>query len=89
MCDVAFTNSTSVICQNPKVTAINSCIEVDLSGQVCADSIGERIYSGNYIHIVISRCGPFGGQVGSSNQFLYYVDFTGQVCADSYGERTY
>lgn len=51
MCDVSFTNSTAVICQNPKVTAINSCIEVDLGGQVCADSIGERIYSG------------FGGQI--------------------------
>jgi acyl-CoA hydrolase len=46
MCDVAFTNNTAVICQNPKVTAINSCIEVDLTGQVCADSIGEVIYSG-------------------------------------------
>ena len=46
MCDVAFTNSTAVICQNPKVTAINSCIEVDLTGQICSDSIGTRIYSG-------------------------------------------
>jgi len=46
MCDVAFTNNVSVISQNPKVTAINSCIEVDLTGQVCADSIGTRMYSG-------------------------------------------
>ena len=46
MCDVAFSNNTAVICQNPKVTAINSCIEVDLTGQICADSIGTRIYSG-------------------------------------------
>lgn len=44
--DCAYTNSTQVIRQNPKVTAINSAIEVDLTGQVCADSIGERIYSG-------------------------------------------
>jgi acyl-CoA hydrolase len=44
--DCAYTNSTYVIKQNPKVTAINSAIEVDLTGQVCADSIGERIYSG-------------------------------------------
>ncbi|XP_060583073.1 4-hydroxybutyrate coenzyme A transferase-like [Ruditapes philippinarum] len=51
MCDVAFTNNSAVICQNPKVTAINSCIEVDLTGQICADSIGTRIYSG------------FGGQI--------------------------
>ncbi len=44
--DCSYTNSTQVIRQNPKVTAINSAIEVDLTGQVCADSIGNRIYSG-------------------------------------------
>lgn len=32
--------------KNPKVVAINSAIEIDLTGQVCADSIGSRIYSG-------------------------------------------
>lgn len=46
MCDVAWVNNTGVIAQNPKVTAINSAIEVDLFGQVCADSIGSRQYSG-------------------------------------------
>ena len=40
------TNSTALIQKNPKVCAINSALEVDLSGQVCADSIGHRIYSG-------------------------------------------
>lgn len=40
------TNDTSLIRQNPKVVAINSALEVDLSGQVCADSMGHRIYSG-------------------------------------------
>lgn len=44
--DVAYTNDTSVIRQNPKVTAINSAIEVDLTGQVNADTIGMRQYSG-------------------------------------------
>ncbi len=44
--DAAFTNDTAVIRQNPKVTAINSAIEVDLTGQVCADSIGPMQYSG-------------------------------------------
>lgn len=44
--DAAYTNDASVIKQNPKVTAINSAIEVDMTGQVCADSIGTRIYSG-------------------------------------------
>jgi acyl-CoA hydrolase len=40
------TNDTAIIRQNPKVVAINSAIEVDLTGQVCADSIGHRIFSG-------------------------------------------
>ena len=44
--DCAYTNSAHVIAQNQKVTAINSAIEIDLTGQVCADSIGSRIYSG-------------------------------------------
>jgi len=44
--DVQYVNDTSVIRQNPKVTAINSAIEIDLTGQVCADSIGTKIYSG-------------------------------------------
>jgi hypothetical protein len=40
------TNDTALIAMNPRVTAINSAIEVDLSGQVCADSMGAQIYSG-------------------------------------------
>jgi acyl-CoA hydrolase len=40
------TNDTAVIRENPKVVAINSALQVDLTGQVCADSIGHRIYSG-------------------------------------------
>lgn len=44
--DAAYTNDTHIIRQNPKVIAINSAIEVDITGQVCADSIGSRIYSG-------------------------------------------
>ncbi|MGA7105697.1 MAG: acetyl-CoA hydrolase/transferase C-terminal domain-containing protein [Candidatus Deferrimicrobiaceae bacterium] len=40
------TNHTSLIRQNDKVVAINSCLQVDLTGQACADSIGHRIYSG-------------------------------------------
>ena len=39
-------NDPTVISRNPKVVAINSAIEVDLTGQVCADSIGEYQYSG-------------------------------------------
>ena len=46
-----YTNHPFIIGQNEKMIAINSAIEVDLTGQVCSDSIGTRIYSG------------FGGQV--------------------------
>ena len=46
MLDAAYVNDTKIIRQNPKVTAINSALEVDLTGQVCADSIGMRLYSG-------------------------------------------
>ncbi|KAE9548333.1 hypothetical protein FO519_008450 [Halicephalobus sp. NKZ332] len=49
--DVQWTNDPSVIKQNPKVTAINSAVEIDLTGQVVADSVGRRFLSG------------FGGQV--------------------------
>jgi acyl-CoA hydrolase len=46
MKDAAYVNLTEVIRKNPKVVAINSAIEVDLTGQVCADSIGTLMYSG-------------------------------------------
>ena len=48
---ISYTNNPFVIAKNDKMVAINSAIEVDLTGQVCADSIGTRPYSG------------FGGQV--------------------------
>ncbi len=44
--DVAWTNDPFIIAQNPKVMSINSCLEIDLTGQVCADSIGKKIFSG-------------------------------------------
>ena len=44
--EAGYTNDTSIIQQNPKVTAINSAIEIDLTGQICADSIGTYQYSG-------------------------------------------
>jgi 4-hydroxybutyrate CoA-transferase len=50
--DVSWVNDTAVIRKNPKVVAINSALQIDLTGQVCADSIGHRIYSG------------IGGQMG-------------------------
>ena len=44
--DIEQVNDTSIIRKNPNVMAINSALQVDLSGQVCADSIGTKIYSG-------------------------------------------
>ncbi len=46
MRESSFVNDTSVIRRNPKMVAINSAIEVDMTGQVCADSIGAKMYSG-------------------------------------------
>ncbi|MBK9637937.1 MAG: acetyl-CoA hydrolase/transferase family protein [Bacteroidetes bacterium] len=44
--DVGYVNDTKVIRANPKVVAINSAIEIDITGQVCSDSIGTYQYSG-------------------------------------------
>jgi acyl-CoA hydrolase len=43
-CD--YVNDVAVIRKNPKMVSINSAIQVDLTGQVCADSIGTRLFSG-------------------------------------------
>jgi acyl-CoA hydrolase len=43
---ISYVNNTAVIRRNPKMVAINSAVEIDLSGQICADSIGHRIISG-------------------------------------------
>jgi len=57
------TNDTALIRQNDKVVAINSALEIDLTGQVCADSLGHKIYSGiggqmDFIHgAALSRGG--------------------------------
>ncbi|MFW9962582.1 MAG: GNAT family N-acetyltransferase [Candidatus Sifarchaeia archaeon] len=44
--DTAYVNDPYVIGQNKKMIAINAALELDLTGQVCADSIGHRFYSG-------------------------------------------
>ncbi len=46
MRESSYVNDTSKIRKNPKMVAINSAIEVDVTGQVCADSIGAQMYSG-------------------------------------------
>jgi 4-hydroxybutyrate CoA-transferase len=44
--DFSYVNNIDSIRKNPKFTAINSAIEIDLTGQICADSIGSKMYSG-------------------------------------------
>jgi 4-hydroxybutyrate CoA-transferase len=44
--DIGYVNNPNIIARNPKVTAINSAVEIDLTGQVCADSIGHKTISG-------------------------------------------
>jgi len=46
MMDVAYTNNPFIIAQQPKMTAINSALSVDLTGQVNADSLGTKYFSG-------------------------------------------
>ncbi|MFR9649509.1 MAG: acetyl-CoA hydrolase/transferase C-terminal domain-containing protein [Rikenellaceae bacterium] len=46
MMDVGYTNDPFIIAKNDRVTAINSAIQIDITGQVCADSIGTKFYSG-------------------------------------------
>lgn len=46
MMDVGYTNNPFNIARNPRTTAINSALQVDITGQVCADSLGTRFYSG-------------------------------------------
>lgn len=41
-----FVNDPRIILKNPKVCAINSALEIDLTGQVCADSLGSKLFSG-------------------------------------------
>ena len=44
--DVGYTNDPYIISKNDRVTAINSALQVDITGQVCADSLGTKFYSG-------------------------------------------
>lgn len=44
--EVKWVNNPRVICQNDGVVSINNAVEIDLTGQVNAESIGERMYSG-------------------------------------------
>ncbi|MBR4460144.1 MAG: 4-hydroxybutyrate CoA-transferase, partial [Paludibacteraceae bacterium] len=71
--DVAWTNDPRIICQNRKAMAINSAVEVDLTGQICADSIGDTIISG----------------VGGQHDFMYGASLSeGGKCFIALPSRT-
>lgn len=46
MMDIGYVNDPFIIARNPKVVTVNSAVQIDLTGQVCADSVGTRIISG-------------------------------------------
>ncbi len=64
MMDVKYTNDPHLIARNPKVCAINSALQIDLTGQVCADSLGTKFYSGvgGQIDFVEGACLSEGGK---------------------------
>lgn len=71
--DVAWTNDPRIICQNKRAMAINSAIEVDLTGQICADSIGDTVISG----------------VGGQHDFMYGASLSeGGKCFIALPSRT-
>jgi len=60
----SYTNNPFIIAQNDKMVSINSALEVDITGQVCADSMGTSIYSGfgGQLDFVRGSCGSKGGK---------------------------
>ena len=64
MKDVAYTNDPFVIAQQPKMVSINSALQVDITGQVCADSLGTKFYSGvgGQIDIIYGASRSKGGK---------------------------
>lgn len=55
MLGIDYVNDPRVISLQPKMTAINSCIEMDLTGQVCSDSLGCKVYAGTGGHMDFLR----------------------------------
>lgn len=61
---IDYVNNSRIISQNDQMTAINSALEIDLTGQVCADSIGQRIYSGigGYVDFMLGAASAHRGK---------------------------
>lgn len=64
MMDIGYVNDPFIIARNPKVVAVNSAVQIDLTGQVCADSVGTRIISGTggQLDFVKGACLSEGGK---------------------------
>ncbi|KAJ3010478.1 UNVERIFIED_CONTAM: hypothetical protein HDU68_002122 [Siphonaria sp. JEL0065] len=81
--DASIANNPTIIASNPKGTAINSAVEVDLSGQVCADSVGHRMISGVGGQVDFKGEPPYllencyclksGGGVSTSRPHVHYI----------------
>jgi acyl-CoA hydrolase/GNAT superfamily N-acetyltransferase len=59
-----YVNHPEIISKNSRMTAINSALQIDLSGQVCADSLGHKVYSGigGYVDFSIGASRSRGGK---------------------------
>ena len=70
-----YTNNCQVIMKQPRMTSIASCIEIDLTGQVCSDSLGPKIYSGFGGSSDFQR-GAFAGSDGRGKAIIAFPSVT-------------
>lgn len=77
MLGINYVNDPRVISLQPKMTAINSCIEMDLTGQVCSDSLGSKVYAGFGGHMDFLR-GAAISQDGYGKAVIAFPSVTSQ-----------
>lgn len=75
MLAINYVNDPRVILQQPKMTAINSCIEMDITGQICSDSLGCKMYSGFGGQLDFTR-GAALGQDGRGKAIIAFPSVT-------------
>ncbi|XP_011309629.1 uncharacterized protein [Fopius arisanus] len=80
MLGIDYTNNPKIISEQPKMTAINSCIEMDITGQICSDSLGYKMYCGVGGQLDFLR----GSSVGADGRGKSIVAFPSVTsCGDS------
>lgn len=75
MLAINYVNDPRVILQQPKMTTINSCIEMDITGQICSDSLGCKMYSGFGGQLDFTR-GAALGQDGRGKAIIAFPSVT-------------